>query len=1270
MDIRLVAYKKEIVSSGIRANDNIAQTNDLYAINTLELTAGDFPVGTDPTAYFVVGKKINNNQSLEIGTIKSIDSTLPIYSLQIRGAMSTILSTEYIYTTRDTAHNLDLQDNASVSLNFQFTDTKEPEKRKASHSQTFKIPFTDANNQFFENWYNVNIETLNYDTRMQIDAVLYVGATPQFEGVLQLKAVYLKTGLYEVVLLSNSASLFNSMGDKTVQEAFEPFEDWQFEYNYANIGYSWDGSTDLFTNLAGTSFRDTSRNVQKVMFPMQVSKPGFLYPEPGVSDGHLRMDQAAIDAIVVDFNDVNIPQTVAVPIHQFKPSIQLKTILQQIIYGHGFTYESTFIDSEYFSRLYMTTCNHTGQPHCTILQTPGMVDGSASCAYDGTLFWAYDLHNWQEGPLYAFDWVVLNPSTNSPSPPGASFPSDPDDLWDVGLNAFRRTDSNMTGVRVESKCEFTNVVADTANGCRFTFRVEVINPYTLQPDPNYTYGGGSVWDDTVSTTVGNQDASFDHVVSLTGVPIGWYARIYVRIVDITRVNAFSFSMVQYGPPGYLAQGTRLNMTVQWTGFYDNVYGKIVDTAAGIDPSLKQKDFLKDMIQRFNLVVIPDKEDPTKLVIEPFNDYMGSGEIRNWTDKLDLSKDIKIKDTLSLQSETREYTDAEDEDLKNKSVKDFLPSMNVYGHWKAKNLNNQYATGDFKYQSPFSPYINEQVFSTWTGGESFIERMVVQYETSYEAVDGGIYVDISSPVTKPKLFYYSGKKTNAFSNPSQQYFLHRYTTDTATYPSGLIAYGFTDYPLCTPFELEVEDGGFGEPNVNTRSLYWNRMAPDLAGTPMFDYEPYAQFQMFNSLYYTYWQKFANLIYSPDSRILECHLNLTAVDIFQFKFKDEIFIKDKYYQILEIKNYQVGGQASTKVTLLTLNDEFVGTCLDCDFALASITEFGSTTPTNTWNNRYLWCPSNDANCITGSTPPSTELDLAGGTSYIGTMTSKPCCQCVGGLFVYVNPNEQISGYYPFSQWAPQTGYCMPVASSLTPQLADIYRVKNMMKASGGKRYVQMIVGGYARGLSTGTNRDKFSTNILPEFGDDIKIQYTGRQGSTGPITGESHKLILLGKTTGTTKSYAYINGSGLSEPLYIPFNSIVNIRVRGISTVIGGESTTHPLGSTEAFAYYTAFKNESPSTHTVTQLGTANGTSEYALQESGVASTCTLEIDSYTDYIRFGIKDADADAVRMWQLTVDYDVNSIPNMELSIDANYALYQDSNYIHFQNNDRLIWN
>ena len=54
--------------------------------------------------------------------------------------------------TSDTAYNLDLQEAPNVSLNFQFSDIKKPESRKGSYSQTFKLPFTDNNNEFFQNW--------------------------------------------------------------------------------------------------------------------------------------------------------------------------------------------------------------------------------------------------------------------------------------------------------------------------------------------------------------------------------------------------------------------------------------------------------------------------------------------------------------------------------------------------------------------------------------------------------------------------------------------------------------------------------------------------------------------------------------------------------------------------------------------------------------------------------------------------------------------------------------------------------------------------------------------------------------------------------------------------------------------------------------------------------------------------------------------------------------------------------------------------------------
>ena len=123
--------------------------------------------------------------------------------------------------TSDTAYNLDLQETPSISLNFQFSDIKKPESRKGSYSQTFKLPFTDNNNEFFQNWYGVNLSTLVYSTRKSFDAILYVGTVPQFEGQLQLKSVYKKAEFYEVVLMSNTATLFSEIGEKKLKDLLQ-----------------------------------------------------------------------------------------------------------------------------------------------------------------------------------------------------------------------------------------------------------------------------------------------------------------------------------------------------------------------------------------------------------------------------------------------------------------------------------------------------------------------------------------------------------------------------------------------------------------------------------------------------------------------------------------------------------------------------------------------------------------------------------------------------------------------------------------------------------------------------------------------------------------------------------------------------------------------------------------------------------------------------------------------------------------------------------------
>ena len=84
--------------------------------------------------------------------------------------------------------------------------------------------------------------------KKKFNAVLYVGTVPQFEGIIQLKAVYQKAQCYEVVLMSNTADLFTNIGTKKLRDVFKN-EDGTYSdelnhtYSEANIKASWAGTS-------------------------------------------------------------------------------------------------------------------------------------------------------------------------------------------------------------------------------------------------------------------------------------------------------------------------------------------------------------------------------------------------------------------------------------------------------------------------------------------------------------------------------------------------------------------------------------------------------------------------------------------------------------------------------------------------------------------------------------------------------------------------------------------------------------------------------------------------------------------------------------------------------------------------------------------------------------------------------------------------------------------------------------------------------------------
>jgi len=1140
--------------------------------------------------------------------------------------------------TIDTSYEFDLQESPNISLNFQFADIKEPQSRKANYSQTFKLPFTDNNNDFFQNWFDVNMDTLVFSTREKFTATLFVGATPQFEGFIQLKAVYQKAQVYEVVLMSNTADLFSAVGENRLRDVFRN-EDGSYSdeldhtYTHANIIASWNGGADGFDNVQtpAVSLRDADAGVQKVMYPMSIPRAGFYYRNDELQ--FLNLTQAEINSI--GYTDA---VSMVAPITMFRPALQLKNMLNLILAKAGFTYTSSFIDGSYFGKLFMTTANSVegGQlPTTNSTTTPAF-----NTAVANNLAWG--LYEPNEGGMPDEDIAIPEADLITVIPAntdtGYSCAFDPFNSWNTTTNTFTKTSSGQFTMTVRHRYRLGNVA-------RVNGEEPVLIKVWVQDgsNPDIVYGDISVNETAITSTGGVSGSSANmtlvHSFDISDMGLGATAQVMITATNaMFRSTSSPVTQIHFGNGVYSDCGGTLNqfskISVSADAYTEGIYNATINVPACIDESILQKDFLLDLVQRFNLVIISDPDNPENLIIEPYNDYISGANIKQWTDKLDTSKEVIVKDTTSIQKKIIDFTDLEDVDLWNKAVKEEAPEVNVYGHYKQINDTNEFASGELKNNPIFSPYINDRVFRDLTTTDTDLPNMTVQYEYSYNE-------DVNTPEpkkTKPKLFYYCGTATTVKdgNDDTVSYFMHNQVEAL----SEITAFEFTTYPVCSPFDITPSSDAYTLTSAN-KSLYWNANPPPRGELDVFNYSDETSTWFTNTLYGAYWQSYLNTIYDPNARIMECYLYLDDVDIHNFKFSDEVFIKNAYWRVLSITNYQVGIKTSTKVSLLKVVDEGKP-CENCDYVVGT-----DATGNNLWNGVfYYWCPDNDPGC----TPSVSALPL------LGILAPTSCCECQGGMSLTMV--SLATGLYP----------CLANSGSLPINLKSLLGMRSILSQGQAKSIIFDKITGQKRQLVIGSDNGKFSGSIMPSYSDDMVIKHKTKQKGVPRLQGEMHRIIATGYTEGNTRGYAYAEGRQYERRMFVPYNSNMIIRITGTATVIGGTSTSYPLGSTEGFSYYTSFRNLNG---TITQLGTAGGTPEFTLKEaSAPTSTCTLNIATSNGELEFGLDDGQTDTKRIWSLSIDLAVQRLPNLALPYGENWAIFQNTSNIQFMNFDKMLWN
>ena len=283
------------------------------------------------------------------------------------------------------------------------------------------------------------------------------------------------------------------------------------------------------------------------------------------------------------------------------------------------------------------------------------------------------------------------------------------------------------------------------------------------------------------------------------------------------------------------------------------------------PDVKQIDVITDVIKMHNCVIVPDRTIPNRIYIVPQTSYLGSGEVKDWTSKLDISKDIVLSSTVEIQKNKFQFTYTAGEDVISQQYKNV---DRVYGDYEAigYTINPDTAPSDF------------------TSGDQKIQ--LVTQSTPCGVVNG-------SSTVIPMFI----NEQLQFVAPGMRCLFHAGDVNIQLLNDNTGLANVTTTPVLNHYSQVLA-------NIDDEDLNW---APEVP--------PYGILaNPYNNLFNKYWRTYMNALYSPEARIMEASFALDLKDILTFSFADKIWIQDSYWRILEVKDYKVGMNESTSVKLI--------------------------------------------------------------------------------------------------------------------------------------------------------------------------------------------------------------------------------------------------------------------------------------------------------------------------------------------------------------------
>ena len=722
--------------------------------------------------------------------------------------------------------NYAIVNNIPISTNFVQADLREPDKRNASFTKTITLYGNNKLNKLFENIFEANIDLQSFNPNLKETAKYFVDETQVLTGALQLLKIT-KTPdnniVYECSIIGNEGNLFVDIGDKYLEEL--DFSEYDHDYTRANQIASW-------TNNCKVSGVSTNVGMGK----------GYYY---GFVQRGLGTNSDSVFSV-----------------KEFFPQLFVREYLEKIFAQGGYTWSSTFLDSTEFKSILV-------EPNINVLEmSQSQLD--ASQWYGGLLSDVVVTPN-------NVTVINFNDETNAP-------------FFDDGNQI------NGTYVTLANTGYY-----NLASSLKFKVRVTHIDPlvtyakiygFSLKNFIEKSYDNGATWVNltnnenfnpifqinvntdsivTVEVATGNQ---FFSAGDRFRVKAQTQRSFYNALMNLPGIRYYNVSNVQVGVDDD-TDGTllvELDSGATGSSFYgiitakQTVEGNPLEVNQALPKQIKQKDFVKSVMQAFNLYLDFDKNDPKKIIIESYNDYFNYGASVDWANKIDLEKAVDINPFSMVDGKRYIFRYKEDKDYYNQKY------LNKYAEtFGTRRID---ITNDFKKEDK----INELIFSPTPNVANYTLSIAVP--KIYKEQNGG------NIVPNIRMLYAGGVKN---------------TGATWTYKqSGLADQTMTTYGYC---------GHTDDAITPTRDLNFGVLQE-----PYYTYVA-AKFTT-NNLYNRYHKNFILNVTSKNSKVMTAYLWLSPLDIKTFSFRKKYFIDNAYYIVNKIIDYNPYETQSTKVELIKI------------------------------------------------------------------------------------------------------------------------------------------------------------------------------------------------------------------------------------------------------------------------------------------------------------------------------------------------------------------